>query len=220
MAKSVSKIINQVHQLAEEIESINVNDSDGWRQICRQLEAIIAGFPKKRADSIELFSLCLEGLKAVADKNTDHMVALIDTVTDIFYTAESILKDGPDRGDRIAEAQTAITRVLAGQQPQAQVDERGDGQPLNQLTLNDIAAMLIQIEPNDNQGLQVLYDRLDDLGGTQDFPEKSVSDRSDLINIFAKRLLRFGSTPYRQGIKNIIFIVGVKNSGLHFPELV
>ena len=77
MTKVISTLIKQIQKLAEEIEATNVNDGEGWHRLGQSLKDLIGAFPKKRADSIGLFSVCLQGLEAVATDDCNNKLALI-----------------------------------------------------------------------------------------------------------------------------------------------
>ena len=114
-----------------------------------------------RTELNSLLTLCAQGIQAVADKTATDRFALVDALLDALATAEAVLDKG-DGIDGLSSASDALAKVLNADDPGADVQVEAP------LSLDDVAALLVQAEPDDLEELQKVADALNQLKTDED----------------------------------------------------
>ena len=147
MATVDEKDVQVLRKIADDIDTLNLND-----------HGFLAGFEspgpghnqsrgRKGWGLPPLLTLCAQGIQAVADKSVADRFALVDALLDALSAAETVL--GTGSGDeKVAEAATALAGVLG---PDAKAVD--DAVPVV-LSMDDVAALLVQAEPDDIEELE------------------------------------------------------------------
>lgn len=171
MRQKDKKIIQIFNKIREDIDTLSLSDCDAWKNSCAKLQGVIRDIPEKKMPYLfGLVSLCVEGLKAVSEKSVGDPLPLTDAIYDALDVSEKYLADNPDRDVLVGEAGRKLGSALG--KDLAELDWL-TAQPLNNISLDDVAALLIQLEPDDLSGLGSLRDSLNVIADDEALPELS-----------------------------------------------
>jgi len=166
MHKIDEKIIFMLEKIEEDIDTVGLNDSDAWNNIRSQLERVIQDISGEHTELVNILSLCIEGVRALSDKSVADSLSLVDAISGALTASGRYLSDTPDSRLLISEAGNALGNILNKDPVQCDL-------PLSCLTLNDAAALLIQLEPDDIKGLTGLQQSLNAIVADGLYPESS-----------------------------------------------
>ena len=155
MHKIDEKIVSMLEKIGEDIDTVGLNDSEAWNNICLKLERVIQDIPDEKTELFDILTLCLKGLRAIAEKSVIDSLPLIDAILDALTASGQYLSDKPDSLSLIGKVSHLLCSILNKDRVE---DE--DNHEIALSTLNDAAALLMQIEPDDMEGLTGLQQLL------------------------------------------------------------
>lgn len=174
MTKTGSKVIPQLNQFVENLDSLSLNDREAWSGFAKQLAMVEAEIPKQMKPLLVLLEQCRRGIEAIAQKSLSDYLAIIDGIADGFAAAVHYLENGPDRKTTVQQAVDTLEGLLNG----VGVMEETEHQPRNDsvtsdapVTLDDLAAMLVQIDGDDRMEWQAVHEALERISAGDDHPE-------------------------------------------------
>jgi len=165
MTPKVKNLAAKLNKIENDIDSLNLNDHRAWEKISQKLEKTIPPLPKDRTDLKELIHLAAQAAVVLAQGAVSDRLAIADAVYEALNTAEQCLKGSQDGEESVVGSRRILEDLLDKMQTVAP-DTAVEPEPVeasSSFTLNDAAALLIQIEP-DNQaelaGLRAVLDKL------------------------------------------------------------
>jgi two-component system, chemotaxis family, sensor kinase CheA len=174
MTKTGSKVIPQLNQFVENLDSLSLNDREAWSGFATQLAALEAEIPKQMKPLLLLLGSCRKGIDAIARKSLSDYLAIIDAIADGFAAAVHYLESGPDRKAVVQKAIETLEDLLVSDTPVEEPDSR----PTNTaatgnapLSLDDVAAMLVQIDGGNREEWQTISAALEKICADGDYPE-------------------------------------------------
>jgi two-component system chemotaxis sensor kinase CheA len=166
MHKIDKKIIFMLEKIEEDIDTVGLNDSDAWNNICSQLKRVIQDISDENTELVNILSLCIEGVRVLSDKSFADSLSLVNAISGALAVSGRYLSDTPDSQLLISEAGNALGSILNKDPVQCNL-------PVSCLTLNDAAALLIQLEPDDIKRLTGLQRSLNAIVADGSYPESS-----------------------------------------------
>jgi two-component system chemotaxis sensor kinase CheA len=153
MTKTGSKVIPLLNQFVERLDSLSLNDREGWSALACQLAELQTSIPGQMKPLRSLLETCRKALEAVAQKSLSDYLAIIDAIADGFEAAQYYLDNGPDRKTRIQDVSDALDGFLiGGTEDTAAAKNPAPESPTPasaSISIDDAAAMLVQADPND-----------------------------------------------------------------------
>ena len=183
MSKKNQKIIKSLKKIAEDIDNISLNDPEAWHEINKQLGASLKAVPKKKTAIKALLELVGQGFEAMGAQTAKEPLALADAIWQALTAAEQSLADDSDSDGPVEESQQKLEGILGS------LAETDANEPVEDLketshpaieSLDDAAAFLVQLEPDNPDELQGLRESLLNLSGGGDLPE-SVCRHLELV---------------------------------------
>ncbi len=168
------KSIQAIRKIGQEIDSVNLSDPKAWNTIAFELEALVDDFPKNLSIPLRVLSLCTKAAQILAEKSKSYSFSLIEALSDALTATENYLLDQTDKKSEIQKAEKQLMGALTTADEQAaeslalEIDRPAD---LPIVSLDDAAALLIQLEPDDLTGLEKLQDLLQCLVVDKTYPE-------------------------------------------------
>ena len=159
MAQKNQKVIKILRHVAEELDNVGINDCDGWHKLGRELEAILSAVPKKNKEIKALLNLVHTGLEAMGGQTANDPLALVEAVWQGLHAAEQRLSGGDVSDAQISEVQQKLAEMTDPlQHSDAKTPPAADGDSAlpSIESLDDAAALLIQLEPDNHAELQNL----------------------------------------------------------------
>ena len=141
--KSIKKIVDQ-------LDSADINDKDAWLFISSGLKQIEQNLPEDPASLKELLCLCVKGIEVVSGKIASNPLSVIDAVFEVLEAIEEYFKNNKEDGElSIDKAAKKLKKELNL--------KKGSDMPNNDaMSLDDVAALLLQIEPDDQAEVEKL----------------------------------------------------------------
>ncbi len=150
MAPKNLKISLLLKKIAEELDNVGLNDSNAWQNLGVDLHSALKFVPKKRPEIAELLEFVHRGLQTMGAQAAHNPLALVDAVYHGLNAAEQRLSDQTDNKKAFTEACRNLREVLSQAGP---ADEfAASGCPAIE-SLDDAAAFLIQLEPDNHEEL-------------------------------------------------------------------
>ena len=177
IAKKTADILNKI---IEDIDAVNLKDKKAWGKIRVDLEGLISKIPAKRAGVLSLFGLCREGLERLSKKSVKDILSLVGGISEALIALEEHLTNKKeDGGLSVIEAAKALEGVMekpitdwealmrSKNPKKSEVDSGEDASN----TLDDIAARLILLEPDDFPEIADLKKLLAPIATDSSYPE-------------------------------------------------
>lgn len=191
MTKTGSKVIPQLNQFVENLDSLSLNDREAWSGFAAQLAALEAEIPKQMKPLLSLLDSCREGIDAIAQKSLSDYLAIIDAIADGFAAAVHYLESGPDRKAVVQKAIDSLEDLLVSDT----LAEESNSSPTiatvtdnAQISLDDIAAMLVQIDGDNREEWQTIYAALEKISADDNYPAKVQSQLQDASGLLSEKL--------------------------------
>ena len=159
MAKKKLKIIKTLNKIAEDIDNISLNNPDAWRAVKTELADGLKSVSKKNKDVKTLLELVCQGFEAMGAQKAKEPLALAGAIWQALSTAELALVADSDSSESIEDAERNLSEILKSVD-QTDADDSTEVPPNKFVpvieSLNDAAAFLVQIDPDnpDDRGRQ------------------------------------------------------------------
>jgi len=163
MARAGKKIVKNLKKIIEDIENTNLGDSSAWKDVRRDLKDVVAHIPAKMKGARGLFGLCQDGVELLTKKSVKNALSLAGGISEALIAIDEYLTNKREDGElSVIEAAKALEGVMGSapgdwegllgpkKKPRKKPKkaETNSGEDTAQ-TLDDIAARLILIEPDD-----------------------------------------------------------------------
>ena len=168
MAKKNQKIIKTLKKIAEDIDNISLSDPDAWHKISKELGNALKSVPKKKKAIRDLLELVGQGLETMGAQSAKEPLSVADAIWQGLNAAEKSLVDDSDSNGPVNDSRQKLADILGpvgatatdipGETSQAAAHPFID-------SLDDAAALLIQLEPDSLDELQILRESLLNLSG-------------------------------------------------------
>jgi len=188
MTKTGSKVIPQLNQFVENLDSLSLNDREAWSGFATHLAALEADIPKQMKPLLSLLGGCRKGIEAIAQKSLNDYLAIIDAIAEGFAAAVHYLENGPDRKVLVQKAIEALEDLLTNDMEAENLDSDPsnsavkDSIPLN---IDDVAAMLVQIDVDNREEWQTIIVALETISRDGNYPppvKMQLQDATALIS--------------------------------------
>jgi two-component system chemotaxis sensor kinase CheA len=195
MRKKDGKIIQVLKKTGKNLDSLSINDCDAWKHSYGVLNRLIKDIPKKKMSELnKLLCLCMEGVQAISEKTAPNPLSLVDAIFEGLSASQEYLLENSDRESLVRKAGKELAEALNQDSsdwdpPIEHMDDSKAEQP-GHLTLDDAAALLIQIEPDDIPGLASLHEALETIAADASYPAASrdeIGKALDLVEEIIKR---------------------------------
>lgn len=163
-----------IKKIEDEVTTLNLQDDAAWKDLAAELDSAIKNTPATEAAIRLLVALCIEGLEALAGKGAPQVVSLVEALSRGLHAAACYRQGDPGGDEEIADAQEALKNVLparmdgrragAGNGKNARhSDDECESTEAILVSLDDMAAQLMQLEPDDRDGLTAFRSSLTSL---------------------------------------------------------
>jgi two-component system chemotaxis sensor kinase CheA len=195
MRKIDEKIVNTLKKTGKNLDSLSLSDCDAWKNIRVVLKKVIKDVPKKKMSGLNrLLCLCTEGVQAISEKSATSPLSLVDAIFEGFTASQEYLLGNPDREIIISKAGKKLAKALNQDPgdwiPPAELLDDSTTEQTSHLTLDDTAALLIQIEPDDIPGLASLHEALETIAADESYHAASREEIGKALNIVEEIIKR------------------------------
>ena len=191
MTKTGSKVIPQLNQFVENLDSLSLNDREAWSGFATQLAALEADIPKQMKPLLLLLGSCRKGLDAIAQKSLGDYLAIIDAIADGFAAAVHYLESGPDRKPIVQKAIETLEELLLSDTPAEETNSEHSNTivPENaSISIDDVAAMLVQAGGDNREEWQSIYGALGKICADDIYPPPVKMQLQDACGLLSEML--------------------------------
>ena len=174
MIPKIETCIQAIGKIRQEIDSVNLSDQKAWKTIGKELEALVQDFPQNLSVPLKTVDLCTQAVQFLAETTKAHSFVLIEALLDALNATENYLLDQSDKKPAIQKAEQQLTEALVKEQggPAANpTKETYLPEDLSSASLDDAAALLIQLAPDDMPGLAYLKELLQRIAADEAYSE-------------------------------------------------
>ena len=182
MVGIAKKTADMLNKIIDNIETVNLKDGKAWKKILVHLEGLISKIPAKKTGVLMLLGLCQEGMELLSKESVKDSLSLVGGISEALIALEEYLTNRKDDGGLyVIEAAKALESVmgkpsmswdgLMPQKPDARTKPEADSGENAAQTLDDIAARLILIEPDDLSEVASLRQMLEIIAAGNSYSE-------------------------------------------------
>lgn len=145
-------LIQTFIRISADIAGLDPSDKEGIVRVGTVLEQTLSDIPESMPHISELLTLSLEGLQVLYENDADEPGKLFNSVAGAIASVLKFLSGEAQEGD-IEEALQRLSSAL-GRQADNETPKPA------KLSLDDIAALLVQLDPADTEGIARLHSEL------------------------------------------------------------
>jgi len=180
MKSTDEAIIEILKKIGEDIENLNLGDYKAWNGVYTEFENAVKDIQEELPELFRLISLCLEGLRSISEGSVVNILTIIESLNNSLYALEQYILNSPNSEDLIKEAVRTLESSLPRDSSEKgspsiseTVVQNDSSQEFEVHTIDDAASLLIQIEPDDKQGLVRLREALITIVSDETYPAVS-----------------------------------------------
>jgi two-component system chemotaxis sensor kinase CheA len=194
MKKREKQIVEQIRKIVESIENASLTDSLAWKDSCSQLQEMATHIPSSMPELESVVGLCVEGLTFLSRNSAKGFLSLVEAVSEGLIAAEEYLS-GNSNGDAFLKKAAKMLEGALKEVPE-QGEETDASRPDDReeeelkgpetVSIDDAAALLIQIEPDDLSEISRLIELLHSLAKNESYPElarKAISEAAERAEV-------------------------------------
>ncbi len=186
---SHKKIIEKLQDVRFRIDTMKADDNDPIISIGADLEALLNDTSEHSQESYDALIGCLQALQAIFQGETANRESLVSMVSNTIVAVEQVLGSGdnPISQEALKGTYSALNKELGQDTSENETDSVEPEEivsPPNESaviekpeTLNDLALSLMNIDREDKENLDILFDSLRDFSDK----EEDVSKRKALV---------------------------------------
>lgn len=174
MTKTGSKVIPQLNLFIERLDSLSLNDREGWSVLAGEVKELETAIPGQMKPLRSLLSKCRTALEAIAQKSLNDYLAIIDAIADGLDAAQHYLENGTGRKSHVQDAVETLEGLMQCQPEPAEEENSSDesaSTPADPASIDDVAAMLVQADPGSPEEWLPIQTILDQLSTDDTYPE-------------------------------------------------
>ncbi len=177
MEMAGEKTVKNLKEIIEVIENTNLGDNSAWKDVHTNLKDVIAHIPAKMKGTRALFGLCQDGVELLTEKSVKNALSLAGGISEALITLEAYFTDKIEDGGLCLIAAAKALEGVMGSAPgdwegliESKKAETDLVEDTNQ-TLDDIAARLVLLDPDDHSELSLLKKSLETIAVDSSYPE-------------------------------------------------
>ncbi|MFP4086551.1 MAG: chemotaxis protein CheW [Desulfobacteraceae bacterium] len=179
MDKREKQILKDIGKIVECIEGIHFSDREAWKGVLSDLKAVSRHIPSTMPEVMKVLGLCREVLMYLTETSAKGSISLVEAVSEGLIASEDYLAGGNNGEAFLKKAGAALEaeiKELRGSDETnhaSPVEAPGPGEPEmpEGLTLNDAAALLVQVEPDDEPAMTRVMQSFQALAEDTSYPE-------------------------------------------------
>ena len=154
MNMEAGNILKSISKIADDLDNVDIKDKDAWSLMSSELKKTVQNLPEGLTHVKELLCLCVNGIEAVSGNMVSNSLSVVDAVFEALAAVEKYFKKKED-GE-----QAYIDKAVKALKKELKMEEGADMLNNDTLSLDDVAALLVQMEPDDRSELENLGEAL------------------------------------------------------------
>jgi two-component system chemotaxis sensor kinase CheA len=150
----IEEIIQKIQPVIDTVETIGLNDVDGWNAVCSELHAILPCIPDSFSALSQVLESSVQGINAIVLKTVCNNFAAVEAVSKGLCVCKQCLEEGALSEELIDSVIQSLNQITSGDTvvPEPSIVDAVSSTVLQE-ELNDLAALWIQQEPDDTLGV-------------------------------------------------------------------
>ncbi|MBI5590576.1 MAG: chemotaxis protein CheA [Deltaproteobacteria bacterium] len=150
----IEEIIQKLQSVIDTVETIGLNDVDGWNAASSELYAILPCIPDAFSALSLVLELSVQGINGIVLKTACNNFASVETVSKSLCVCKQCLEEGALSEDLVDTMIQSLNQIISGDAvaPEPLIVDAENSTVL-QTDLNDLAALWVQQEPDDAPGV-------------------------------------------------------------------
>ncbi len=193
MSPKKENVIQSLEKISEDIETLGINDESGWKNLCTSFEHEVSQLADTADEIEDLLALSAEALESISEKTAADSLQTIDALFDALAAIIEFLKQTPRALDNADEAVVALKNALETEEEKvfdadADTEDKGELEEatmikVDDMTLDDIAALLIELEPENTEDLKRFRGLLKKIVSDEIYPDPCREQLHDAIDL-------------------------------------
>lgn len=154
MNMEADNILQSIIKIADDLDNVDIKDKDAWILISHELKKTVQNLPEGLPSVKDLLSLCVKGIESVSGNMVSNSLSVVDSVFEALEAVEKYFKNKED-GE-----QPYIYKAVKELKKNLNMKEGFYMSNDDALSLDDVAALLVQTEPDDQVELKNLGEAL------------------------------------------------------------
>jgi two-component system chemotaxis sensor kinase CheA len=194
MNKSETQIVEDIRKIVEDIESASLSDIDAWKDACAELQEVNRHIPSSMPDLRSVSGRCEEGLSFLAGNSAKGFLSLVEAISEGLIASVECLS-GDSNGDAFLKKAGQMLEDALRELPERcgaagaigiLEEEQGASKGPDAVSIDDAAALLIQMEADDLTEMPRLIELLHALAGNASYSEsarKAISEAASRAEV-------------------------------------
>jgi len=183
MGRADEKQIQLLGEISEDIESVSLNDKEGWQRLAVALEACMEVVASDNTTVQHLTALCIEAMEATGAKKVKNLFELIDMMAQAIADLAEYLDDPESDEAALVDGSARLAAAL-GHDSDDQDNPNAGTVPVT-YSLDDAAAQLISLEPEDTEELETLKADLEGYAASAGCPDQIKGTVGEMVTLLA-----------------------------------
>jgi len=152
--KPIEEITQKLQPVIDTVETICLNDVDGWNAVCSDLHDILPCIPDEFSVLSQVIDLSIQGINAIVLKTACNNFAAVEAVSKGICVCKQCLEEETLSENIIDTAIQSLNQVISSVTVAPYpLPVDSESNIVLQDDLNDIAALWVQLEPDDAHGV-------------------------------------------------------------------
>ena len=179
MDKREKQILKDIGKIVECIEGIHFSDRQAWKSVLIDLKAVSQHIPSTMPEVMNVLGLCGEVLMYLTETSAKGSISLVEAVSEGLIASEDYLAGGNNGEAFLKKAGAALEAEIKELRGSDETDDAspaegpvaGESEVPEDLTLNDAASLLVQVEPDDEPAMTRVMQWFQALAENTSYPE-------------------------------------------------
>jgi hypothetical protein len=157
----VEETIQKLQSIIDTVETIGMNDVDGWYAASSELHAILPCIPEAFGALSRIFELSAQGINAIVLKTAPNTFAAVEAISKGMNVCKQCLEEGVLCEDLVDPVIQALLQIVSVDTDwQAPLPDDDQDRMMLQMELNDLAMSWVQQEPDEAVGVSRILQSL------------------------------------------------------------
>ena len=171
-------ILKFIRKIMDQLDNADINDKDAWLLILSELKQTEQNLPEDLISIKELLCFCANGVEAVSGNISSNALSVVDALFEALEAIEKYLKNNKDGGESF------INKAVEKLKKELNLEKGSDMLTNDAMSLDDVAAFLVQVEPNDQAEVEKLEEALKKLSSD----ESSSASARESLSLAAQKI--------------------------------
>ena len=164
-------------EIIDAVETLSLNDDDAWHGLHQKLEIFFLSVPLDKENLADGLRICNDAIFEIANANVSNPLTMVDALYDVLDTVINHLTEENGDVEDLAQKKLILHKLVKEARNSGESDQlapppgNGTAETATVHNLNDVAMMLIQLEPEEKEALDALKAAITGMVGSDTISE-------------------------------------------------